>query len=817
LPTIKAIKRTAEETQMKPIYTFIRKTVVITGIACMALPFTQATAQEAGNESGANALEEITVTARRREEGLQDVPASVQAFGSQYLEAFQINDLADITARSPGVTLSQSGLTDTEIFMRGIGSDIQGAGADSPIGIFINGNYMPRNSGTLIDLYDLERVEVIKGPQSLRFGKNVVGGLINYVSKRPTEEFEGSVEATVGDYHRIDVAGSARGPISDTIRFGVSAVSRGHNPYATNWLDEGEEDIDRSTVRGELLFLVNDDLEISLSGDVTRLRGGSTWQDPAVTDDSYAVTYNSYFAPPIPDLPGFVLPNRNQPFVEGDERSGRKNFDGHSDADMWGINLNINYQTSNGLNFISTTDYRDTQIDTLSEDCGLYWNFPLKPVRGGLSIPVIDRIYSESVYSYLDEVPDCWFNQHKVDDVQSVSQEFRLSGGDGQTVDWSVGVYYLDEDINREEHVGFMFPDFSVITEYAFAMAYGGQPTGEDMTEGVSTAITQSSAKNLGAFGEFTWYFSEDWQLNGGLRYARDKKNFTVTRFGDSFDAPIEGGGFTVNDSDSWDAWLPSLTLSWAMTEDVSSYGSYNRGYKPGGFFGENAADPQAALNSFDPEFSNNFELGVKSMLAENSVRLNASAFYTDYKDLQTNQFVQIDPERPPDNFVVNAKDGTIAYGLEVDLTWRATDGLLLFANYAYTRCEFDGELIIDGDGTDIDGNTCRRTPKNAINLGFNWSAPISNGLEFFVGANFMYNDKYYFDNANTDEEIVPSQNMTDLRLGINAADGDWVLTGWAKNITNETNIVSVLYLFGTTYYKYAPPGTYGVTFRYNF
>ena len=262
---------------------------------------------------------------------------------------------------------------------------------------------------------------------------------------------------------------------------------------------------------------------------------------------------------------------------------------------------------------------------------------------------------------------------------------------------------------------------------------------------------------------------------------------------------------------------MPTVALTWGISDEVSSYASYSRGYKPGGFFGENAADPESALVSFDPEFSDNFELGVKSMLAGDRIRLNATGFYTDYTDLQTNQFVQDDPTLPPDNYVANAKDGTIAYGLELDFTWMATDGLLLFANYAYTRCEFDGELIIDDEGTDIDGNTCRRTPKNAINLGINWSVPISGNLEFFFGANYMRNDKYFFDNVNSDELIIPSQNMTDLRTGINAADGDWDLMLWAKNVTDETNIASAFYLFGTTYYKYAPPRTYGVTFTYNF
>jgi iron complex outermembrane receptor protein len=774
-------------------------------------------AQESSESSESLVLEEVNVTARRKEENLQDVPASVQAFSSDMLDAFQINDLTGITARVPGVVYSQPLITEPEIFMRGIGSDIQGAGADSPIGIFINGVYMSRSAGTVIDLYDLERVEVLKGPQSLRYGKNVVGGLINYITKKPTDEFEGSLEGTVGDYDRFDVAGSARGPLSDTVGFSVSGVFRSHGPYGKNTLGGGEEDADRTSLRGELVFDPNDQLRVTVAGDYTNLSAGSLWIDPAVTGDSYAVTYNGFFAPPIDGLPGFVLPDRNAPFVEGTERSGRKNFNGSNDADMWALDVRVDYTTASGLDFTSITDYRDTEVSALDDSCGMYWDFPFIQVRDGLMIPEISSIYSEDVYTYLDRVPDCWFQQAKSDDVAQFSQEFRLSGGESGSFEWSTGVYYLDEDIDRSENTAFMFPDFSVITEYAFSIAFGGMPTGEDMTQGVSTAVTNSNSQNIGVFGEGTWWLSDSVSLNAGLRYAKDKKDFTVTRFGDSFDAPIEGGGFTTRESNSWDAWLPSLVLSWDISDTVNGYASYSRGYKPGGYSGEGSGDPQAALVSFDPEFSNNFEAGLKSLLANRRVRLNATAFYTDYEDLQTNQFVQIDPMRPPDNFIVNAKDGTIAYGLEMDFEAVLTESLLVFANYAYTRCEFDGSLIIDDDGTDIDGNTCRRTPKHGVNLGANWTQPISDSLELVAGFNYAWSDDYYFDNENTDFLEVPSQSMLDLRVGVGSSNGIWTATAWVKNATDETNIVNTFELFGTIYNNYAPPRTYGVTVRYNF
>ncbi len=802
---------------MKPLKRTLRNALIIAGITAIYSPFGPVMAQESNSGSENLALEEVNVTARRREENLQDVPASVQAFGSEMLDAFQIDNLAGITARVPGVVYSQPLITEPEIFMRGIGSDIQGAGADSPIGIFMNGVFMSRSAGTLIDLYDLERVEVVKGPQSLRYGKNVVGGLINYITKKPTEELQGSFEGTIGDYDHYDIAGSARGPLSDNVGFAVSGVFRSHGPYGKNTLGGGEEDADRTSLRGELVFDQSDQLKITVAGDYTKLEAGSLWVDTAVTDDSYAVTYNSYFAPPIDGLDGFVLPNRNLPFVEGDERSGRKNFNGSNDAEMWDLNLRVDYTTDSGLEFTSITDYRDTQVGAFDDSCGMYWDFPLIPVQGGLSIPDISSIYSEDVYTYLDRVPDCWFQQNKNDDVSQLSQEFRLSGGDSGSLQWATGVFYLDEDIQRSEYTGFMFPDFSVITEYAFSMAYGGQPTGEDMTQGVSSSETSSTSENTGVFGEVTWWFSDAVSLNGGLRYAKDKKDFRATRYGDSFDEPIQDGGYTTREKNSWDAWLPSLVLAWDISDTTNSYASYARGYKPGGYSGEGSGTPESALVSFDPEFSDNFEVGMKSLLADRRVRLNGSLFYTNYQDLQTSQFIQLDPTRPPDNYIVNAKDGTKAYGLELDFEAVVTKNLMVFANYAYTRCEFDGELIIDDEGTDIDGNTCRRTPKNGINVGANWTQPISDNLELLAGGNYAWSDDFYFDNENSDILKIPSQSMLDLRAGIGSSNGAWNVTAWVKNATDDTNIVNTFELFGTVYQNYAPPRTYGVTFHYNF
>ena len=237
--------------------------------------------------------------------------------------------------------------------------------------------------------------------------------------------------------------------------------------------------------------------------------------------------------------------------------------------------------------------------------------------------------------------------------------------------------------------------------------------------------------------------------LNVGLRWVQDEKDFGVTRSGDSFDEQIcepDGGGmlppgcevageFTTGDSDEWDEILPSISLRYSPSDELTYYARYEKGYKPGGYTGEGAGQPTSAVVSFDPEFANAFEIGGKLLLADRRVRLNIAAYFTDYEDLQTSQFIAADPTRPPDNFIVNATDGTEAYGVEIDFEAAISDAFTLFGNYAYTKCEFAGELIIDDDGTDIDGNTCRRTPEHGYNLGAQYQVPVGNNYQFSLAA----------------------------------------------------------------------------------
>lgn len=789
---------------------FNKRSCLLVTAATMLWP-ALAAAQSAPEEA-ISSNDEIVVTARKREESLQDVPISVQAFGSEALENSGIKDISEIAYRVPGLKLSAERAVDTELFIRGIGSDTQGAAADSAFGIFVDGVYMSRSSGALVDLFDLERVEVLKGPQSLRFGKSVVGGLFNYVTKKPGDTFEGRAEATYGNYNKIDVAASVRGLLSDSVSAGLVVSSKTHDGYAKNTRGGDEEDQNAQSIRAQLRFRPNDGLDINLAADYTRHRDGARWVNILMPGDSRAVTFNGFFAPPIASLPGFVLPNRNAPFVNTDPRSGPRNFSGFQNSDMYGVSATTDWEASDALSISSQTAFRDADLSAREDAAGLFFNFPFDPVT---HTPIINSAVNAGLATYLNTVPDSYFDNSKTDDVRQFSQELRLRWNDGGPFQMEGGVYYLTEKIARSETVNFLFADFDTITEFAFALAFGGTPASP--RGGISHSDTFSRNTNIGVFGEITYDVTDTVSIDAGLRYAYDKKKFTSIRFGDSFGAPIVGGGFTARDTQSWDAWLPSATIRFEPSDNATLYLRYAKGYKPGGWTGENAGDPAAALVSFDPETADSFEAGAKLSLADRRIRINAAAYLTNYDNLQTNQFVQVIVTRPPDNFVVNAVNGTRAYGLELEVTGRVSDALTLSANYAYTRCKFTGTLIVDNRGTDIDGNTCRRTPKNAFALGADLQQPLNDMLVLTGGAEFQYTGASFFDNENRPELRFGSETLLNARIGIRSEDSKWELTAWVKNLTNELNFTSKFELFGTVAGTYIPPRTFGVTARFRF
>lgn len=763
-------------------------------------------------QGASGAIEEVVVSARKRDENLQDVPLSVLAIDQESMSRANMQNLYDISSRVAGMKLSVSNITDAEIFMRGIGSDIQSAAADRAVGIFIDGVYMARNTGSLTDLYDLERVEVLKGPQSLLFGKNIVGGLIHYVTRKPTDEFTAKAEATIGDYHQTDFSGAISGPLGENVFGSLSGISRSRDGYARNTATgKDQEDLDSNTVRAQLRFTPSEDLDILLSADTTRLRAGPRWVDVAAAGDSDAVSFIQFFGiDPPAFLPGWNIPSRNAAFVNRDERRGPKNVDGYQDADLWGGSARIDWQLSESLQLSSITAYRKGEIKIREDGGGLFFDTPLLAGNGIPDIAAIATQFANDPLGFIAVVPDDYFDQIKTDDVTQVSQELTLAWKQSEALNWRFGAFFMNEDIERAEAVNWLFPDFNYFI--AYACCGGGDAFGPD-TGGTSTAVTESDADNFGVYAEVIFDITDALSLDAGLRYAKDEKDFTVSRGGLPFDGNYVNGPFTGKDSASWDEWLPTVSLSYKLGEAATLYARYAVGYKAGGWNGENALDSTISKVSFAPEKAKSFEVGGKFDLADGRVRFNVAAYFTKYDDLQTQQFVTNDPRFPPNNVIVNAGNGTEAKGIEADFTIAPVEGITLFGNYAWSDCEFTGTLIVDSNGTDIDGNTCRRTPENSYSVGAQFEGSVGSG-SMFGRIDYNWTDRFYFDNENLIEN--DDEFTLNAAVGYTTADRRWELSAWGKNLTDELNNSSLFSLFGTLYANYTPPRTYGMTLRWN-
>ncbi|WP_182911812.1 TonB-dependent receptor [Sphingomonas cavernae] len=763
----------------------IRRALLLGCAGLLALPAT-GLAQDAASVAEAEAVGvgDIIVTARKREESLQTTPLSVSAFSGDALDKAGIEEFSEIASRVPGFTFNPDNVSEPNIFLRGIGTDIESAASSAAIGFFLNDVYLPRAQGTAIELFDLERVEIVRGPQGTLYGKNVVGGAINFITRKPTDEFRAGMEAGIGNYAAFDVKANVAGGIADGLSGSIAATARRRDGFAFNTFTGNDmEDLSAFGVLGQLRYQPSDSLDILLTGDLTRRRAQGKWVDILIPSD------------------------HNIPFVNPDRRRGPNNIDGKQDADLGGVHLTADWDTGSGT-LTSITAYREGSFVAVNNDAGSFIDFTrlVYGPDGRIDFGAIDR----------DAFNDDYFVNNKDEKVESFSQELRFNSDFDGPFNFLAGLYYQHEKVKRVENSDYIFVEF-------FAQ-------GEEIGE------TRLKSDTWAAFVEGTYDFTETLGLTAGIRYTRDNKRFAVYRetIGDFLGAEFEDENgnftrsFTASDKQSWDAWTPSVNLHWQPAEDVYLYALVSKGYKSGGWNGENATNPGEARVSYDPEYAWNYEIGAKTMWLDNRLRLNLTGFWTEYKDLQTQQFVIFDPNLPADNVIANAGKARVK-GIELETQMVPVDGLTLFANYTYMDAKITGDLIstaLQFDTscfcsvpvpTNLKGNVLRRSPENSFSIGGDLTVPITDRFEGFVRADYSWTDGFFFDNENSDRTAQDSVGVLNGSLGLQTEDGKWTFTLWAKNLTNELYESGKSDVIGSVLVSYAPPRTYGASLKWKY
>lgn len=500
----------------------MKKAIIAAAPLSLAIAATAsaATAQVAAAPQPTSTIEEVVVTAQRRAENVQDVPITMNVFGAKQVEQARITEVSEVANRTVGLNFDAFPTSQPRPAIRGIGSSDRGAAGDPSTAVFVDEVYMGRPAAVAFDAFDVERIEVLKGPQGTLWGKNVVGGALHVVSRRPSlSGFDASVAATLGNYDRRELAAYANLPLGDTVALRLSASTRQHDGFVRNlYLNNRVQDDDTQSLRAQLLFKPNDRLTALIVADGTRNRTTlparhTIGVDPA---SSSAAVWRAA--------------------VDRDPGVTRMDINGDDDRDTYGLRLNLDYDLGSAiLSYVGS--YRWLNYDSFGDGDGGNPTTNRINIRGG-----------------------------QYEDTQFWSQELRLTATPGGPLSWVGGLYLYRADTSRTDLLVLDSPPAPSNTFLA-----------RDQYDQAN--VTDSAA----AFADVTYALTDRLKVFGGLRYSRDKKDYAVSTQA-STALVRAASRYAVRASDSWNQLTWRLGANYDLSDDVMAYGSISTGFKSGGY-----------------------------------------------------------------------------------------------------------------------------------------------------------------------------------------------------------------------------------------
>jgi iron complex outermembrane receptor protein len=769
-------------------------------------------------------LEEVVVTARKREESLQDTPVAVSAFTAQELQYRQIDStdrLGDVTPNLTfdSVSPSSGSSSAAQIFIRGIGQTDFTPVTDPGVGLYIDGVYMARSVGNVLDFLDVDRVEVLRGPQGTLFGRNTIGGAVVIHSKRPTEEFGGSIKGQFGDDDMVYVTGKINVPVTDGLAANLAYAYRDRDGYVTrttDGIDTGDDD--SHAVRGSVLWDALDNFAGYLTFDYSRIRengaptvsGGvndtmafGTFGNGLLASCTAIVINNGGFGPPAfgaggpPSLPPPGVGAMGAPGCFGSdtfagEFTSQGTFPVRSELDVWGVSGELTWEAADWLTIKSITGYREMEMESS---------------RDG------------------DNTPANIFATQDFYDHQQISQEVQFSGRLlDERLQWLFGLYYFQED-------GF---NINPVTLPVGAIQSGGLYDNE----------------SLAAFFQGTYSLTDRLDVTFGVRYTDDTKRFTPDQIalgdasmGVGSPFPNTWTNFAGIYLSSTGPMLPGdrilpfrefekefddvsimINFAYNWTDELMTYFTYSEGFKSGGFDQRFAAPPIDAAtglltnapDTFDPEFVKSYELGFKSQWLENRLRLNAAFFFTDYEDLQ----IIIRETFNPITF--NGGEAEIK-GAEFELTWVPTDRWYITAALGYIDAEY-GQLsssVLMNATPVLPDNSLVNTPEWSTALGVAYSFDVGQFGTLTPRVDWSFHDEQYNDAVNTPQLKQDSYHMLNAALTLETNDGQWEAVLAFRNILDEEYLITGNSAFQTaaSYVEqvYGRPFEWSISLEYKF
>lgn len=736
-----------------------RHSLVALAIASVvSLPAYAQAQDEQEEQAAANSkLERIEVTARRKTESLQNVPVSVTSFGAGDLEELGVEDITELQQRIPNATIQVSRGTNSTLtaYIRGVGQQDPLWGFEPGVGVYIDDVYVARPQGAVLEVFDLERIEVLRGPQGTLYGKNTIGGALKYVTKELTGYNELSLQGTVGSYNQRDIKISGQTALADNFFVGGAVASLQRDGFG-EYVNTGEENYNKDllTYRLSAKWLVSDTVDVKFSYDKTEDESNSKGAHRLLTSsvtgqEPYEDVYDSNTAMPVDNL------------VE---------TEGASLVLNWDINAEWDFKSVTA----SREGYTDTNID---------FNATGEPI---FMVPAI----------YEDE---------------QFTQEFQLSYTNNTNFDFVGGVYYYDGEACGV--FGTVLPMYlaafggvtvdnggCVQTESFAVYGQGDYRMTDDLTLTIGGRYT-SDEKEADVF-RYT-YLGVHYINRAGLDTPYDP-NEVIATFGQPFSI-----NSNFNSQGDWSRFSPHVALNYDVNDDVMVYASYSNGFKSGGvdMRGDKSLNPTID-EPYDPEIVDTFEFGMKSELLDGRMRLNSAVFYSDYQDMQVT--VQRVVESGISSQVLNAGESTVK-GFEVETVFAATDSLNVTAMLGYIDAEFDSVVYQEpatGETTDVtDAWSFQNTPELTYNVGFNQTFEMEAG-QVVWSANYAFRDDTQMFEAPSplDQE---SYGLLNTSVVWYSANGQWNVGLHGKNLTDEEYRVGG-YNFGPTFGDDAVVGYYG-------
>ncbi|MDA9671444.1 TonB-dependent receptor [bacterium] len=726
------------------------------------------------------ALEEVIVKAEKREQNLQDIPASISAFSAAQIELAGWDDISQLETSVPSVSVGGDGDSRPFIFIRGVGSRKFDIGSEGSVGVFVDEIYNARFSSSLSGIVDIERIEVLKGPQGTLYGRNTIGGAVSLYTVKATEEFEARIKVAAGNEGYWRVGGYVSGAISDNWVGRLSASKRSDDGNMTEVLSGKNDGQDADAVRVNLIGQLTDRTSLEFTAQKTRLD-----QEARLAQANGEIgplgLYQLGHAVPLPVLPppiiGSILSEIRAGTVANilreaalDPRNVKMDRPGFSELESDLVSLKIEHESDNFL-FTSITSRTSDEIHEQTD---------------------FESTTRDAIWTDVQQ------------DSKQLSQEFRLTSVDGGmfTLDnrltWVVGLYYFNDEGYRKD-------DYSVGVQGNIPPQYYRAVPGLAYSQARQDVTLDNTS--IALYGQATYALTDRLNLTLGIRRSDDEKDFTTQMITNTPGYPFVAAPFTLPQTLKFDSTDPKVSLDYAITDNSMAYITYSSGYKSGGVTFATWAEA-GNVGGFEEEHLDSLEIGYKARLMNNRMQLNLAAYQYDYTDQQVQSIVVVNGA--PQGLTDNAAESDMK-GVELEMSYLLTDALKVDVNYFYQDAVFENYA-------DKTGNPMQFAPENAYTVALSYAPDLGNNLR--MRAEYSHKDEFQFDAGNRDISLEPEHDVVNLTASMDL--GDSVSLRLFCNNCSDELIRTQVTTFATSQGGggrsiYGPGRRYGAEITYNF